>query len=1018
MIPVALRLKNFMSYGEDAPVLDFEQFQVACLSGRNGQGKSALLDALTWALWGEARKSSGQHKPDAELLRIGSYDMSVEFTFDIEGERYRVYRWYQETQTGKTSKSGLELNVYETGGTYRPLTGATQRETQERIGEVVGLDYDTFINSAFLLQGRSDEFTKKRPSERKEVLGKILNLSRYDALAERAAERDREARRRLEQADVEIARLQDVLAPEDEWQAERAQLASQIDEQQATLTTLREQERGLVEALAVLNGRAREAESLRRILADLEHRRLACERTAETLGTRIAEAEALIARADQIERDHTRFRQLQHERDGLDDKSVQVRGIEKQIEQKERALADKKTAHERQMERLMAELKDHEREHGRCGNQLSEEPTLRRRLAAAQAALAELEAMQAIRAQREQLRVQIEEVERRLHGQREALSSRVQLLETQIQRSSETLPSLESLERRLCELYDRQARREALQAELEAVIDRGKDAAEALHERSAMMTARQEELAQRRQTFAHFHSGDDRTCPTCGTDLTPQHRTEVETHYRTQIAALEEAEAALEREIEQIKSDRDVLREQYKQVKTDYEALAGVTEQIAQAQAQHRHAEEEQKRLDEQRREAVALRYQLEAEAFGHEARTRLQVLRLDRDKLPFDEVRHDILQKEAALAEHFRNRLQELQETAGRKEQLERLIERTQAEIDALRQQLDSGVLLGPLQQDIARLRLQYQQVGFDPIRFQEVKEAIQELGDPGARLSELNHAFQNRDEWREQREKALADADELAAEQQAQVIHLEKVEASLQDRVRLEGEHAAQQTIIAEAEALLQNLRHQDGQLAARLGQARRDRESLSALHAAHLAALHDRQLYGHLRTAFGKHGIQSLIIEQTLPDVEERANDLLERVTDGRMHVRLETLKDKKTGGTMETLDIKITDEQGVSRPYETFSGGEAFRVNFALRLALAQLLAERSGVRIRTLIIDEGFGTQDAQGVQSLVEAIERVREDFDKIVVITHLGELKEAFPIRIEVEKDPVEGSRFEVIGV
>ena len=142
------------------------------------------------------------------------------------------------------------------------------------------------------------------------------------------------------------------------------------------------------------------------------------------------------------------------------------------------------------------------------------------------------------------------------------------------------------------------------------------------------------------------------------------------------------------------------------------------------------------------------------------------------------------------------------------------------------------------------------------------------------------------------------------------------------------------------------------------------------------------------------------------------------MLERLAKGRTRVTLETLKDKKTGGTKETLDIKITDAGGVPRPYETFSGGEAFRVNFALRIALAQLLAERSGVRIRTLVVDEGFGTQDKQGIESIVEAIQTIREDFDKIVVITHLDELKEAFPVRIEVSKHPVEGSSYELIGV
>jgi exonuclease SbcC len=84
---------------------------------------------------------------------------------------------------------------------------------------------------------------------------------------------------------------------------------------------------------------------------------------------------------------------------------------------------------------------------------------------------------------------------------------------------------------------------------------------------------------------------------------------------------------------------------------------------------------------------------------------------------------------------------------------------------------------------------------------------------------------------------------------------------------------------------------------------------------------------------------------------------------------------------------------------------FSGGEAFRVNFAVRLALSEVLAQRAGARLQTLVIDEGFGSQDAQGRQRLVEAINTVREDFAKILVITHIDELKDAFPVRIEVEK-------------
>ena len=101
---------------------------------------------------------------------------------------------------------------------------------------------------------------------------------------------------------------------------------------------------------------------------------------------------------------------------------------------------------------------------------------------------------------------------------------------------------------------------------------------------------------------------------------------------------------------------------------------------------------------------------------------------------------------------------------------------------------------------------------------------------------------------------------------------------------------------------------------------------------------------------------------------------------------------------------------------TRPYEMYSGGEAFRTNFALRIALSKLLAHRAGTRLLTLVIDEGFGTQDAEGLEFLIEALQGIRDDFEKIIVVTHLERLKDAFPARIEVVKQPETGSVFEVI--
>jgi DNA repair protein SbcC/Rad50 len=165
-----------------------------------------------------------------------------------------------------------------------------------------------------------------------------------------------------------------------------------------------------------------------------------------------------------------------------------------------------------------------------------------------------------------------------------------------------------------------------------------------------------------------------------------------------------------------------------------------------------------------------------------------------------------------------------------------------------------------------------------------------------------------------------------------------------------------------------------------------------------------------YGELALAFGKGGVQALLIEAAIPRLEDEANDLLKQMTDGRMSLKLETQRARKTGKgadgseSVETLDVVVSDELG-TRNYEMYSGGERFRVDFALRIALSKLLAWRAGAPLPTLFIDEGFGTQDADGRDRVLDVIKAIEDRFQRILVITHLEEIKEAFPVRIEVSR-------------
>ncbi len=150
---------------------------------------------------------------------------------------------------------------------------------------------------------------------------------------------------------------------------------------------------------------------------------------------------------------------------------------------------------------------------------------------------------------------------------------------------------------------------------------------------------------------------------------------------------------------------------------------------------------------------------------------------------------------------------------------------------------------------------------------------------------------------------------------------------------------------------------------------------------------------------------------MIENVLPQLEAETNQLLSRLSANQLHVQFITQKSgrsnkakKKNAKLIDTLDILIADARG-TRAYETYSGGEAFRINFAIRLALAKLLAQRAGAALQLLIIDEGFGTQDAEGCDRLIASINAIASDFACILTVTHMPHLKEAFQARIEVNK-------------
>ena len=339
--------------------------------------------------------------------------------------------------------------------------------------------------------------------------------------------------------------------------------------------------------------------------------------------------------------------------------------------------------------------------------------------------------------------------------------------------------------------------------------------------------------------------------------------------------------------------------------------------------------------------------------------------------------------------------------------------LEEVRAKLDQLRETLEQEQYAADLRGQLAALIAKRDELGYDRSEHSAVREKLETYQVYETRQKELMLALE-----------ALPDA--TAAYDAAQARRERIVQAQAEEEAALEAARAR----IVKLEALVKQ--HQERQLEVnrlrlaerqaydKLSSARQDLNALDELRRRRTEIettlyekREERAVYEELMLAFGKNGIPAMIIETAIPELESSANRLLSRMTDGRMNLTMSTQREKLSGGVSETLDIQIADELG-TRPYELFSGGEAFRINFAIRVALSQMLARRAGAHLRTLFIDEGFGTQDDEGRNKLVEAITAIQDDFDVIIVVTHIDELRDAFPVHLAVEKTS-EGSQISV---
>lgn len=859
MIPILLRISGFLSYKNSVEV-DFSSFELACISGANGAGKSSLLDAITWALFGQARKRDDSlihTHPDVKAAE-------VIFVFQYENQTYKVQRTLPR---GKSSM--LELQIRAESGSnddevWRSLSEHSIRETQARILDILRLDYETFINAAFFLQGKADQFAQQPSGKRKEILGNILGLELWETYRERAAERRKDTDRDLASKNGQIHEIDLELSEESERKERLIELESQLEslsqsrkqqevslERQKQLTASLEQQRLLVETMNnSLNWSNTNQQGLKKRLED-----------------RKSEQDSylsLLERADEIDRTYSEWKKLQKDLEMMEDVAEKFREHEKERQPLINLLGNEQA-------RLEQELKAF----------LSEQENLK------------------------------------IH--------------------EESLPELEkeyiNLQSSIVVLEEKINERDRLNEEIKMV-----------REKQVEMRSENERLkldmADLKERIANLESTEGATCPLCGQPLSPEDRKNL---------------------IDQLHQEGTIMGDRFRSNKS---RLDEITSRITNME------------------ENLAILIPVEKERLSHITQ--------------YTQIGERIKSSQKIFTDWNENK-------AGR--------------LLAVKQSLEKESYLPAVRKELEELDQKLSSLGYDASAHDGKKRA-----EIGMRESEVEyHNLKAAKAALKPLENEISDLkkqiEELGSE-----IDSQKQELSLASAVLVEAEKLKPD--MNEAEKALYDIQEKENRLNQDVGAARQKVTVLKDLRLRKKSLLIEKEelsvLIGRLKTlerAFGKDGVPALLIEQALPEIESRTNDLLDRLSDGSMSVRFLTqssYKDKKRNDLKETLDIQISDGVGV-RDYEMYSGGEAFRVNFAIRLALSEVLSHRKGARIQTLVIDEGFGSQDAHGRQRLIESINAVSGDFAKILVITHLDELKDAFQTRIEVSKSD-EGSMVKVI--
>lgn len=1030
MIPQRVQLAGFLSYKEPREIA-FTGAPIWMLTGANGSGKSAIFDAVTYALYGYHR--GGSQNAD-ELINKPSTGLAVEFDFLLDNQLFRIKRTLKRTKAG--SAAGTQQVFTLTGDDWEAVPDTNKKVDFDRwIAAKVGLSYDIFTSSVLLLQGKAEKLLDAKPTARAEVLAGIVDLERYQKLHEAANTKKLDFKSKAETVQKQIGGVPVV---------DDADLA-------AALARIADAER--------LRAEARERLKVSQELVETGKRHAEAKQRVEVARLRLIRSEQLLADAAKIQIAFQRFTELKQVLPAVEI-VVTTRAKSTEATKKTAKLNAEKTETIQSKSAAEGELDDRKKQRALDKKQLADREA---ELTALNAQLRRLSAqLQTVR--------QVEDEETKRQQFTEELAKLPKNPDDDLQKSRSEIDRLTTLDRVLPILERLQTERHELEVAQAAIDEQTKKRAEhkkagevarkefdrakldldaARAERGAADTVvgvAQSNHSQTKTALAEFRTVEgSKICSACGQPLTPAHFAEelqrrneaLKQAAAAQMRAIVAAEAVAKQEAaaEVVNTERAAALEKRREDYKTADAALGTAKRDAERLTKSldlRYAE-----MPSPYRERIATTPPMDWSHTNYPERDELAVLRRELQG------NLDLARRQATAAEQSLQKIRDLRT---------RLDAATQSR-DRLKTNLPSTDVIA-LRQDYATAQSREtalaNQIKAGKQAIEQSDRAVDKLGtevaDAAQKLTELagkrnaealaiKHCAETIAKWLQQLPEAWRERTESAglqhySEWKSELGRLEADETESRHRqleqsrhgldsfrgelARLESEAAA---FPAESQGAAHELEanavvaerafdHSDGVLQSaqkeklKLDGYKESRVEFGKQFVEYDGMFHRYKLLAEL---LGRDRLQRHLVRRAERQIVDYGNAVLDRLSNGQLYLKLAGDGD----GTEKALELECYNRATGEEPIHVvfLSGSQKFRVAVSLALAIGQC-ASRQHRPIESVIIDEGFGSLDRIGRQVMIQELQNLRGQLKCILLVSHQEEFAEAFP----------DGYRFELV--